>query len=572
MINLRQQAELLRKIRRQADQVYGGLIKVWQIKYLFNFFKKYRTLVISSFLLLVLQGLIEIGLMAVSRFQFGWELLGRGRLFWLLLAGLVIIFALVAYFALRLEKTFSVILANDIRRRLLKSHLKKSLQSMGVGSQADLLAKIVYQIPLASMGVSNSFFGAVRWFVYFVIIGLISYWAGLSWWIIILSLLFLSIIIARVAFFISSKYVAQETTFYSKLIKYLDINLNDKYFLKYFNQERVVLNEFDEIVAMDSYFRIRRDIWLKMSSRLLFVLLIILIILLRINFDKVSFLINWQGDGGMLWLFLLIYLSRLANESLRIGLYWLPGKLGLSLTVVKSTSLANHRKNKAIIKELIFSSPKTKLFKNGHYYRRLNLSFKAGDRVLFVGPNLSGKTSLANLLAGRAVYLARSININWNSCRMGYEYWRQNFNGAYLINRRVSSGRSLMEFMLAKDRRDIDFIDIEKALMVLNSQPIIFNLLAQDGNFNHRIDSILDNDLSLFALHAAHCLINQPSLIVIDNFWLDLAYDDIIVILNILNQALPQSIIICFSGKTNDYLNYRQRYEIGPNQINQIKN
>ena len=174
MTNLRQQAELLRKIRRQADQVYGGLIKVWQIKYLFGFFKKYRTLVISSFLLLVLQGLIEIGLMAVSRFQFGWELLGRGRLFWLLLAGRVIIFALVAYFALRLEKTFSVILANDIRRRLLKSHLKKSLQSMGVGSQADLLAKIVYQIPLASMGVSNSFFGAVRWFVYFVIIGLIG--------------------------------------------------------------------------------------------------------------------------------------------------------------------------------------------------------------------------------------------------------------------------------------------------------------------------------------------------------------------------------------------------------------
>lgn len=570
MNNLKGQIRLLKKIRRQTGQVYGSLIKAWQIKYLFSFFKKYQALVVGAFLLLISQGLIEVGLMAVSRFQFGWNLINKGSLFWLLLIGLVIVFVLVAYFALRLEKTFSVILANDIRRRLIKSHLRINLQNMGAGSQADLLAKIVYQIPLASMGVSNSFFGVVRWLVYFVIIGLISYWAGLSWWVIILSLLVFSILIARLAFFVSSRYVAQEATFYSKLIKYLDINLNDRYFLKYFNQERVVLNKLDEIVEMDSYFRIRRDIWLKMSSRLLFALLMVLIILLRINFDKISFLINWQGDGGLLWIFLLIYLSRLANEALRVGLYWLPGKLGLSLTVVKSASLPNNKKSRAITRELVFSSPKMKLFKNGHYYRRLNFNFKIGDRVLFFGPNLSGKTSLANLLAGRNVYSARAINIIWDDCRMSYEYWRQNFGGAYLINYRVSSDRSLMEFMLAKDRRDIGFEEIERALAILNNQPAIFNLLTQDGNFNHQIGAILDNHLSLFALHAAHCLINRPALIVVDNFWLDLAYNDIIEILNILSQALPQSIIICFSGKTNNYLNYQRRYEIGPHQINQV--
>lgn len=566
MENLKQQARLLRIARQQAEDGASFRLERWQLAYLFQFFRKQRRLIILLIILLFFQGIIEAALIAVSRFWLGWSNYQDGQ-FWLIFCLLAAAFAFVVYWALRQEKTFSVLLANSIRRRLLQSQLSRPLSKSRTRHKTSLLAKIYYQLPLVSMGVTNSFFGTIRWLASFSVAILLAYWLGLAWWLVGLFLIIFSGAVAAAGYFTARRYISQEVTLYSKLIQYLDTSLSDKEFLKIFHQEGVVMKRFDQLVAIDSYFRIRRDIWLKASSRLLFVVLLLMASFLKINSDRLLPIISLTDSRSFLWLFLIVYLSRLANEALRIGLYWFPAKLGLSLTIVKSTVPPKNPGIFEINRAISFSSPKAKIFKQSKYYRRLSFSFSSGQRVLFVGPNLSGKTSLARLFAGREAYLPKAVHVSLDGRRFSYRQWQESFGGAYLFDQNPAiTDKTLLEFLLGQDKQEIVVADIEKTLAVLESQKLIKNLIAPDGNLNRSVKSAGGN-LCFFALQAAHCLINRPSLIIVDNFWLDLGYRDIIEMLNIISQQLPDSIVLCFSGHDNNFLEYHQRYVIKPQKI-----
>lgn len=564
MENLKQQAELLKKVRQQASQYFSVRLENWQINYLRRFFYRHRRFIIILTALLFFQGLVEVVLIGISRFKLGWSV----NWFWLVFGLLAACFVVIVYWSLRQEKTFSVLLANDIRRRLLHLQLSRPLPKIKTRHKANLLAKIYYQLPLASMGVTNAFFGLIRWLVCFLVVMLIAYWADLSWWLLGLFLFGLSLVVALAAYYISLKYVSQEVTFYSQILQYLDTNLSDREFLKIFHQETTVLQRFDRLVTIDSYFRIRRDIWLKMSSRVLFVALLLIVSIFKFKASQISSLINLASSNNLLWLFLIIYLSRLANEALRVGLYWFPARLGLSLTVVKSAGSLIIPNLFIIKNSLSFASPKMKLFSQGYYYRRLEFSFCPGQRILFTGPNLSGKTSLARLFAGQEAYLPKAIHVKLDGQRLGYSSWQQKFAGAYLLDQSLAkSDKTLMEFLLGQDKQNISSSDIERILAVLNSQLFIKDLLIPDGNLSRSVSAVCKNNLSLFALQVAHCLINQPAIIVVDNFWLDLGYRDIITMLKTLDQGLVNSILICFAGQDNNFLTYNKHYVIKSREI-----
>ena len=181
---------------------------------------------------------------------------------------------------------------------------------------------------------------------------------------------------------------------------------------------------------------------------------------------------------------------------------------------------------------------------------------------------MSGKTSLARLFSGQEAYLPKAIKVKLDGRRFGYSDWQKKFAGAYLFGQSLAtSEKNLIEFLLGRDKQEITTTETEKVLSLLNGQPLIKNLLAIDGNLNRSINVVCNNNLSFFAMQAAHCLINRPAVVVIDNFWLDLGYRDIIKILNILDQELINSILICFSGQDNNYLNYQKHYEIKPKEI-----
>lgn len=567
MINVKEQMNLLMKVRKNRSKFQATERPASRYNDLLIFFKKNKAIILGTVALFFTQGIIETSLILISRDKLSFidhQILGS--FFWELFIFFLAIFIVNSFLSIKQEKTIVVLFINSLRRRIFKNYLGQPLEDMKSEKQADLIAKISYHLPLVSMGISNSFFGLIRWLIYLISALVVAFFAGLNVPLIGSALLVLSVIIAITAYFTVKQYVSQEVTFYSQIIKHIDLSLSEKYFSKKFNLEPAILKKFDRLVKFDSIFRIRRDLWMKMVFKIIFALLLVISVSAHIFYSDLSSWINLiRPELKFLYAFLMIYLSRVVIEALRVGLYFFPAKLGLSLANIQ-TNKHLHRHNFIDIKqEIIFYSRKTKLFKAGKYYRDLKFNFLKAGRYLFYGANFSGKTTLAKLFLGAETYNSKAIKIKIDGVRMDFASYQKNFNKVYFFDPNFYSQKSLMEIILGSDREETDFPEIEQAIKIISAQPELAGLIAADDNFSATSDKIWNNRLAAFALHALHCLVKKPSLIIIDNLWLDLDYPDIDKILKIINQGLPESIIIIFANKNINNLNYDQRYDLDHN-------
>lgn len=567
MRNTKEQIELLKEIRVKRSELRWIEDFSRHKKYILSFLNKHRVLFYSTLILLVTQGVIENFLVFVSRNKLTFrDYNSISQSFILLFTALLITFLVNSFFSIKQEKTIVVLFINSLRRRIFKNYLNKQSDSMNSERQADLISKISYHLPLVSLGVSNSFFGIIRWVVYLASALVVAILAGLNTLLIFLVLLSSSFIIAVTAYFVVKRYVSQEVTFYSQIIKHVDLSLSEKYFYKNLNLEPATLKKFDTLVKFDSIFRVRRDIWMRMSSRVVFIILIVVSVLTNIFYNDIVSEINLiSPELKFLYVFLLIYLSRIINESLKVGLYFFHARLGLTLSNIKLGKDSQRVNMMKINKSLTFYSRKLKFFKEGKYYRNLDFNFFKGGRYLFHGPNLSGKTSLARLFFGNEVFNPKAVKVRIDGERFHFNTYQRKFNDVYFFDPRFNSQKSLIEVITGLDRGETDFSEIERALKIIGGYPDLARLVSADNNYSSSAGNIWGNHLAAFSLHSLHCLVRKPTLVIIDNLWLDLNYQGIDQMLKDLSAGLPESIIIVFSNKKINNLNYDQFYDFRHN-------
>jgi len=562
MNEIKKQVGLIRRVKFIRSQYQSIRLSGLHYRFLANFFKKNRWFILVLIILLLTQGLLEALLIIFSRNQLSTQQnILLAPIFWQFLAMILVFFFINSFFSIRQEKTLGVWLANSIRHRLFWTYLDRPFNKMSQDQKSDLIAKISYQLPLTSMGLTNSVFGLVRWLIYVVVSVLIAAWGGLSWGVIILAMIVLSLIIAVAAYFVARHYISQEVTYYSQIIREVDASASEKCFLKNFNQEGTATKRFDRLVDFDSFFRVRRDLWMRLGFKIVFALLIVAAVLTRFFSPEFMAMINLSGpEQKFLFLFLMIYFSRSLNEALKVGLYYFPARLGLFLTITKIGGVHRRKNQLKINQSLNFSSQKTKIYKAGPYHRRLNFDFLPGGRYLFYGLGLVGKTALAKLFAGEAAYNPKAIKIKLDGRRLDYVEWQKFGKGLCWLDPNFRSQKTIMEFILGQSSDASDFSEIEAALSVLAKHDSIAKMISPNGNYNSSVEPVLANNLSAFALWAIHSLVNKPKLVVVDNFWLDLNYPEIIKIIQLLNTNLPQTTFLIFSRANNNYLNYQQKY------------
>ncbi len=563
---MQEQARLLRLAKKESREWREVLFTKDHYQYLRDFSKKHILLIIGLLVLLFSQGIIESALIIFSRDQ-----ISDGTRLWLsshfilLFSVLIGVFLINSFFAIKYERSFVVLLTNSIRRRIFKNFLGRSPQHTSSEQHASLIAKISYHIPLVTQGISNTFFGFWRWLMYLGIILMISYVSNYHVLVVSGAFILASVLLFFGGYLVSRFYVSQEVTFYSQIIREIDFNATNISFLKMFGQERSILEKFDKLVWFDSYFRIRRDIWIRLGFKMVFIFLIVVSIFSHFfPTTFFSFLGTEHIGERFLFILLLIYFSRALNEATRVGLYLFPARLGLFLTVVQSGK--NYVKDTAFHlreKTLGFRSHKTKLFPEGEYYRNMRFDFKPGERVLFFGTNMTGKTSLAKLFAGVAAYNPRAIKITVDAERFEFVGWQNVCTDVYFFDPNFRVDRTLAECIMGKVKDDITTEEFASALLIMNRYPSIVELVSVDGNYTTSANRVLKNPLQAFALHTLHSLVTHRPVLVIDNFWLDLQYPRIIDMIHILHQALPTSIMLVFANNSNDYLSYTQRHELG---------
>lgn len=562
---IKDQAKLLRAARQESHKWRKIKLDKSHYNYLVGFFKNNYLLIIGLLALLFASGIIETTLLIASRNQ----LTGQARIFinhyfWYFFPAFIVIFLINSYFAVKYERSVIVILANSIRRRIFKDYINRTPNSFHSDQQASLIAKISYHLPLVSMGVSNTFFSFWRWLIYLVIVLVISLVSGFNVWALMLFFIVISGVLLVASYFVARFYISQEVTFYSRIIKEVDFNASNLEFVKLFNQEDAVLNKFDKLVWFDSFFRVKRDVLLRIGFKVVFALLIVISLLSHFFANNFFAFIGLDSSGEKLFfIFLIIYFSRALYEAVRIGLYLFPARLGLILTILApSRSWLKNALLSIKGKTITFYSHKLKLFKEGTYYRNLRFVFSSRDRVLFLGDNLSGKSSLAKLLAGLSAYNHLAAKVIVGQERLDYHAWQKMCSDVFFFDPNFKTSRSLMEYIIGKTNDIINQADIERALQIISQYPEIFKLVAANGNYNVPSDGVLSNPIRAFALQALHCLVNDYYLIVIDNLWLDLNYSVIFDMIKLLDKAAPEAIIVVFAKAENNCLIYNHKYEI----------
>lgn len=569
---MKSQARLLRRARAEAHKWRKITLSWVHYRYLLQFGREHLFLITGLSVLLFSQGFIEAILIMFSRdYASANTRAWFFHHFWMVFVSLITIFLVNVYFSLKYERSLVVLLTNSIRRRLFGAYINRAHTHSTSETKADIIAKISYHLPLVSMGVSNVFFGVCRWLIYFALVVGIASMGGFHIGVISMCYVGISIVIAGGAYVISRYYASQEVTFYSRIIREVEMNASNIDFVKVFGQEQSVLKKFDSLVWFDSFFRVRRDIFMRIGASMVFILLVVVSVISHfLPNGFLSFIGSISIANRFLIIFLLMYFSRAFSEALKVGLYIFPARLGLFLTIVSSGNTATKADIPLARDECVtFHWYKTKLHKEGPYYKNAHFVFKPGERVLFYGDTMSGKTSLARIFAGIAAYTPRAIVVTIGTKRHDFSQWKRLSSRVYFFDPNFRTDRSLMECILGKIKDDISMEEFAQALDIINQYPAVAALVTSEGNYNASAHTILSNPVQACALHTLHVLVTRPHIIIIDNMWIDLEYRAIQDMVRILDMACSDTILIVYSHSRNELIAYTQYYELA-DKIKQI--
>lgn len=564
---LKEKIKLLRqrRVQRLANK------PLWpekeHLNYLRQFFRGQSRLLYFSLCCLFLQALLEIALILVSHRYLksfsGFSGVVNPLLLLIVISVLALFYLAAAFSAIKGERTLIVRLINDLRSRWFRLFLNKREEEQSLEHKGMLIAKISYHLPLLSTGLANSLAGSVRWLLFVAILLFLAFVFGYKLLIFVGAAIILGLLIFAAAFWVSYNYVTKETTFYSQIIRLVDFNLSDWRFVKKFKRERTVMTEFDNLVELDSYFRVRRDIWLRFSASVIFVLLIFLAFFAGTWNSRLEYFFGAASlDTRFIMIISLVYFSRLLYESLRAGLYAVPFLLGLKLSVPQFSPrrLGSNRSCRA--KSIIFQAQKAKLSKQARIYRSFNFEFKSGARYLITGKANSGRSALARLFTGSAVYGRRAWVIKDEKKRYFYNEFFDKYAGFYYLDPNFKSHRSLLETVSGKEKTEIEATDLAAASNLVNQYSELRQIFSEREDWRFRADKFGHNAKNTLLLQVIYCLLHPPRLIAIDNTWLDSQDEAIIALLRLLDKLLSESSLIFFARQDDKLFNYTQNYEI----------
>jgi ABC-type antimicrobial peptide transport system ATPase subunit len=546
-----------------------------KIKYLIDFLKKQKTLVKSFLWLLIAQIILEIALPLLAKYKIANFVLMLNRqeaiILTLVLIILIILYLIVSFFNIKKEKEIVVYLINHIRHHWFAQFLTNSDLSTPADKKAGLLAKITYHFPLLQMGISNSVINIIKFIFYFIGVLILS--ALISPQLLIISLISLMfyLLIILLSYIIAKKYVSQETTLYSDIIKHIANSIYNLSFFKYRHNRQAANQKLDDLVELDTFFRVRRELWLMFGTKIIFAILIMLaalVYLAELYFPR--FFLSFQPEQVIGLGIVLLYLSRLAYLSVKIGLFLFPAKLGIFLAVPDTSYPISNKFKNISQQDIIFHSPKTKITKHSTYWKNIQLQFPAASNNLIIGPSQSGKSTLALMLAGEQVYNPKAWIIKIGKKRIGYHHWQKQYQKAMLIGTYLPLNNNLLEIISGKFKTEVKQTELEQIIKLIENNSALHCLLDLPNFVNTEINYIKHSPLHLFAVQIAHCLFKQSSLIIIDNMWLDLNQTEINNLIQLLEEKLQDSTIIQFISNENNKKHYDQRYQIttqGPVKI-----
>ncbi len=483
----------------------------------------------------------------------------------LVLLFILIVYLVISFFSIKYENTLVIYFLNYLRHKWFSFYLNKKIFSLKSEDKSRMIAKISYHFSLLQMGISNSLFSAIPWVLLSLGLLLSSFLISSTLLLIVIISILVNLLILFLAYIVAKYYISQHQTLYSKILVFLGDSLNEFDLIKLNKREKKYLNQLDELVEIDSYFRIRRNLLMKYGNKIIFSLVIFIGALVYLIEIYHPFLKIEDSAQYLVYAIFFSLIIKLSYLSLKIGLFSFPLKLGAVLCIPQEKSfLKSDLKKKLKIENIKFKSKRYKL-KNSKCLRNLDYNFKSGERILFFGPEESAKSSLGMIFSGNASFIdGRSWVLKINQERFLYHQWQKIFKvDTYLIHPNFQTEDSVLSVLMGEDFLLASNEDIERVFSLLFKYPVLSFINQHNKSIVQDINKIKFSFVDKALLQMAHALLNPPSILVIDNLYLDIDSDRIKKMILILDESLKDTIIILSSTKDNDILKYAQKYNLG---------
>ncbi|MFW0837442.1 MAG: hypothetical protein ACKKL5_00370 [Candidatus Komeilibacteria bacterium] len=471
----------------------------------------------------------------------------------------VIIYLLLSYFSIFYQKRLLVDLLNDLRKLWFKIVLRRPILASDREEKDNAIAKVSYHFSLLSMGFNSALVGT--WQAILIVMVLLLLSAFVSWTMFIWSIIIIifAVIFAIVAYKIAFIYVSREQTFYTQIIKHMLKVFYDLENHQLHNREAMALQRLNKLVELDSWFRVRRDIWMKFGADILFVLILLggaILYIVQLYWPHI-----FRQEAASLFLYGVIatYSVRLFYLSLRAGLFYVPLRLGLWLSIPEKKPAKIRIVEE--IKKICFRSDKFRLFDEDKYFCN-QFCFQQGQSYLIVDKNRDRLDALARIFAGMALSRAKPWILSVNGQRYLYKDYFKYHTPNYLISANWRFQGTVGDFLLPQAEDSISPSAVTKIYEQLAPYNAWHFLFKKNKVLAQKIDFVASSIEQRALLQIAYAIIHQVNFVIIDSSLVDLQGKQFVAAIRLLRQKVAKCIIIILSTADNAILDYEEKFSL----------
>lgn len=558
------------KIRSELS--YSKLDRI-QKDFLKRFVKTRKKTIWFLVILVVVETLLGLSLPTISHFYLekSFALMNYQTFMFvgISLIFLIVLYMVNSYYRIFIGQKFSLALINEIREAWYAYFIKHSAAFNRKFDGKKLMTKLLYHVQLLRMGLNNIVYQIIQASLLYIGIIAFAFLFNPKLFVVLWVSLPVVLIVFVVMDYIGRYYVTREQTFNSRIVGHLADSLLNFDVLKTQAREEEKLREFDNYIQLDTFFRIRRQLWVQYSNRVLYGLMLLFGVLLYfvqlywpfVEFDSIS---NVASTG-----FILGFFGKVLFSFARVGIFMEAFRLGLRLsTPAFRYDLSRSIQSPPNWETLRFSGKKTKLSNRGGYIKNFDMKFKKGNRILVYSDNSYGKTTLARVIAGQKCI--DSLNVTLDRKRVPSKKWCFYRSENYFIKANPTFDISLGEYLLGESKAKITRYDIDAVYKELKPYKIFDFIFDHKDVLGRRITN---NNLSIteiILIQIAYCLLRPKSIISIDHMCFDQSKNEIIEGIKLLEKNSKSTTFVFFSSKANKTFNYAKTYHLDKTEFKQV--
>ena len=451
-------------------------------------------------------------------------------------------FLLMRFWEIYLEKWLVIEFLNYLRRTWFQESVR-NIRVPQASELASLMAKLTYHFGLLQMGLKNVIFQIPKLVFGFFALIIVSWSINVALFQLVAACLVFSLFLIWLGNFLAKNHVSRDQTLYSRMLREIHSSVSRRANYSLQSNHYDLMQSFDDLVELDSHFRLKRELWMKFSPQL--VLIVIALAGMAgyaIDFQGLNFSEIFSINGAVLAM-LSALLVRQLYLSLQMGLFLFPLYLGLVLSVPEFKTTTKWQPLPPI-RSISFRTKSARIGKGRR--KKYQFDLFGGNRILVH----AGESSqfVANLLTGGiGMRKGKSWNVVHNDLRMSFNSWSHRPNQVFRIAATYVDDTPLINLFTGKLSQHILTSDIEQVFTDLAGIPYLDELNITPHNMRNSIQSDHLDWEKRMAVQIVAAIVSKPPMIVIEQEITRFESNILQTLLELLAQKANSSIIVCFS-------------------------